>query len=125
MESKELKQVLNGGEFLVNEADPQYMFIMDDMTEEQNMVLNMVREYIDKEVLPHAAQIEKLDTELTKQLLRKAGELGILGTSFPEEYGGFMQDFETNMAITEYFSKSRSCSLSYGAHTGIGMLPIL
>jgi len=125
METNELKHVLNGGEFLVNEADPQYMFIMDDMTEEQNMVLNMVREYIDKEVLPHSAQIEKLDTELTKQLLRKAGELGILGTSFPEEYGGFMQDFETNMAITEYFAKTRSFSLSYGAHTGIGMLPIL
>jgi alkylation response protein AidB-like acyl-CoA dehydrogenase len=125
METKELKQVLKGGEFLVNEVDPRYMFIMDDMSEEQNMVLNMVREFIDKEVLPKAAQIEKLDIELTKELLRKAGELGILGTAFPEEYGGFMQDFETNMAITEYFAKTRSFSLSYGAHIGIGMLPIL
>jgi hypothetical protein len=125
METKELKQVLSGGEFIVNEVDPRYMFIMDDMTEEQNMVLNMVREYIDKEVMPHAAQIEKLDIELTKSLLRKAGELGILGTAFPEEYGGFMQDFETNLAVTEYFAKTRSFSLSYGAHIGIGMLPIL
>lgn len=125
METKKLKQVLKGGEFLVNEVDPRYMFIMDDMSEEQNMVLNMVREFIDKEVLPKAAQIEKLDIELTKELLRKAGELGILGTAFPEEYGGFMQDFETNMAITEYFAKTRSFSLSYGAHIGIGMLPIL
>ncbi len=125
METKELKKVLKGGEFLVNEVDPQHMFIMDDMSEEQQMVLNMVNDFIEKEVLPHAAQIEKLDIELTKKLLRKAGELGILGTSFPEEYGGFMQDFETNMAITEYFSRTRSFSLSYGAHTGIGMLPIL
>jgi alkylation response protein AidB-like acyl-CoA dehydrogenase len=125
METKELKKVLNGGEFLVNEVDPRYMFIMDDMTEEQKMVLNMVREYIDKEVMPHAAQIEKLNIELTKELLKKAGELGILGTAFPEEYGGFMQDFETNLAVTEYFAKTRSFSLSYGAHTGIGMLPIL
>jgi alkylation response protein AidB-like acyl-CoA dehydrogenase len=125
METKELKKVLNGGEFLINEVDPRYMFIMDDMTEEQKMVLNMVREYIDKEVMPHAAQIEKLDIDLTKQLLKKAGELGILGTAFPEEYGGFMQDFETNLAVTEYFAKTRSFSLSYGAHTGIGMLPIL
>lgn len=125
MEVKELKRVLNGGEFLINEVDPRYMFIMDDMTDEQKMVLNMVREYIEKEVMPNAAQIEKLDIELTKKLLKKAGDLGVLGTSFPEEYGGFMQDFETNLAITEYFGKTRSFSLSYGAHTGIGMLPIL
>ena len=125
MEVKELKKVLNGGEFLINEVDPQYMFIMDDMSDEQKMVLNMVREYIEKEVVPNSAKIEKLDIELTKDLLRKAGELGILGTSFPEEYGGFMQNFETNLAITEYFAQTRSFSLSYGAHTGIGMLPIL
>jgi len=125
MDVKELKKVLNGGEFLINEVDPQHMFIMDDMTDEQKMVLGTVREYIEKEVMPNAAQIEKLDIELTKTLLKKAGDLGVLGTSFPEEYGGFMQDFETNLAITEYFGKTRSFSLSYGAHTGIGMLPIL
>jgi alkylation response protein AidB-like acyl-CoA dehydrogenase len=125
METNTLKQVLKGGEFLVSEVDPSNMFITSDLTEEQKMVLNMVKDFIEKEVVPNSAKIEKLDIELTKDLLRKAGELGILGTSFPEEYGGFMQDFETNMAITEYFAKTRSFSLSYGAHTGIGMLPIL
>ncbi len=125
METNTLKQVLNGGEFLISEVDPSNMFITSDLTEEQRMVLNMVNDFIEKEVVPNSAKIEKLDIELTKDLLRKAGELGILGTSFPEEYGGFMQDFETNMAITEYFAKTRSFSLSYGAHTGIGMLPIL
>lgn len=125
METNTLKQVLDGGEFLISEVDPSNMFITSDLNDEQKMVLNMVNDYLEKEVVPNSARIEKLDIELTKDLLRKAGELGILGTAFPEEYGGFMQDFETNLAITEYFAKTRSFSLSYGAHTGIGMLPIL
>ena len=125
MKTEALKNVLKGGEYLVQEEDFNSIFISDEMSEEQRMVLGMVNEYIEKEVLPHAAQIEKLDIELTKSLLKKAGDLGLLGTSFPEEYGGFMQDFETNLAITQYFAKTRSFSLSHGAHTGIGMLPIL
>lgn len=125
MKTEALKNVLKGGEYLVQEEDFNSIFISEEMSEEQRMVLGMVNEYIEKEVLPHAAQIEKLDIELTKSLLKKAGDLGLLGTSFPEEYGGFMQDFETNLAITQYFAKTRSFSLSHGAHTGIGMLPIL
>lgn len=118
-------KVLKGGEFLVAESDPMSTFIVEDLTDEQQMVLGMVKEFIDKKVFPNSAKIEKLDIELTKELLKEAGNQGILGTSFPEEYGGYMQSFETNMAITELFAKTRSFSLSYGAHTGIGMLPIL
>lgn len=119
------KQTLKGGEFLVSDANYQDMFTIHDFTEEQRMVIQMVKEFLNKRVVPNSSKIEKLDIELTKQLLREAGEQGILGTSFPEEYGGFMQNFETNMAITQAMSLGRSFSLSYGAHVGIGMLPIL
>ncbi|AFC24952.1 acyl-CoA dehydrogenase family protein [Saprospira grandis] len=119
------KKVLGGGEFLLEQISYENIFTKEERTEEQNMVLNMLQDFIDKEVAPNTAKIEKLDIELTKELLKKAGDLGLLGTSFPEEYGGFMQDFSTNMAITEYLAHTRSFSLSVGAHTGIGMLPIL
>jgi hypothetical protein len=89
------------------------------------MVLDMVREFAEKRVLPLAPKIEKLDLDLTKQLMKEAGDLGLLGTAIPEEYGGFMQNFETNIALASIMSVARSFSLSMGAHTGIGMLPIL
>lgn len=119
------EKILRGGEFIVSETDPSSVFIKEDFTEEQNMVLAMVDDFVQKRVLPVADQIEKLDIELTKKLMKEAGDLGLLGTSFPEEYGGFMQTFETNMALTEKLAMTRSFSLSHGAHTGIGMLPIL
>lgn len=117
--------MIKGGEFLVKETNPENVFIVEDFNDEQRMVLNMVDEFVNTKVLPVSAQIEKLDIELTTRLLKEAGELGLLGTSFPEEYGGFMQNFETNMALTAKLAPTRSFSLSHGAHTGIGMLPIL
>ncbi len=119
------EKVLKGGEFLVAETTADQIFIQEDFTEEQLMVVNSVEEFIDSRIVPQTVQIESLDIELTKQLLAEAGELGILGTAFPAEYGGFMQDFVTNIKITECMSLGRSFSLSLGAHTGIGMLPIL
>ncbi|MGH1338122.1 MAG: acyl-CoA dehydrogenase family protein [Aureispira sp.] len=119
------QQLLKGGAFLVKETEPSNVFIVEDLTEEQRMVLAMAKEFVDKEVLPVSEQIESLDIELTTKLLKKAGDLGLLGTSFPEKYGGYMQDFETNMALTSIVATTRSFSLSVGAHTGIGMLPIL
>jgi len=125
METNHLNELQAGAAFLVQSSSPHAIFTASELTDDQIMVLNMVNDFIDKEVMPNAAQIEKLDIPLTVSLLKKAGELGILGTSFPETYGGFMQSFVTNLAITEYFAKTRSFSLSYGAHIGIGMLPIL
>jgi len=119
------QKILKGGEFLVAETEADNVFIAEDFTEEQNMVLDIAKEFVMKKVVPHADQIESLDLELTKKLLKEAGDLGLLGTSFPEEYGGFLQSFETNMAITSLLAATRSFSLSHGAHTGIGMLPIL
>lgn len=119
------QKLIKGGEFLVEETDPTNVFIVEDMTEEQCMILGMAKEFVEKKVMPVSDQIESLDLELTKKMLKEAGDLGLLGTSFPETYGGSMQNFETNMALTALFAPTRSFSLSYGAHTGIGMLPIL
>lgn len=125
METLVETKVLKGGEFLVAETDPKDVFIIGEFTEEQLMVAKTVEDFIQTRVLPNSKQLEKLDIELTKKLLKEAGDLGILGTAFPEEYGGFKQDFLTNMLITELMSEGRSFSLSYGANVGIGMLPIL
>jgi hypothetical protein len=122
---EKVKTALKGGEFLVKETRPEDVFIIGEFSEEQLMVIKMVQDFIRQRVVPNSAQLEKLDIELTTKLLREAGEQGILGTSFPAEYGGYKQDFLTNMAITEVMSEGRSFSLSYGANVGIGMLPIL
>ena len=125
METLEKISQLKGGEFLIKDQDPMNIFIPEDYSEEQLMIKDMVNDFVDNFILPNIDKLEKLDIELTKQLLTKAGEFGLLGTAIPEEYGGSMQDFVTNMLLTEAFSKSRSFALSQGAHTGIGMLPIL
>lgn len=127
MESVETEKqnALRGGQFLVEDAAYESMFILEDFSEDDIMVIDTVKEFIYKRVVPLSPKIEKLDIELTKKLLKEAGDLGILGTSFPEEYGGYMQSFSVNLAVTESFAPSRSFSLSYGAHVGIGMLPIL
>lgn len=118
-------KLLRGGEFTIAETQAEHIFIPEDFTEEQLMVIGTVDDFVKNRVMPNTEKIEHLDIELTKQLLEEAGELGILGTAFPEEYGGFMQDFVTNIKITEQMSMTRSFALSLGAHTGIGMLPIL
>ncbi len=125
MDNQGTGKMIKGGEFLVTETNPQDVFIVEDFNEEQVMVLKMVEDFVSTKVLPVADKIEKLDIELTKKLLKEAGDLGLLGTAFPEEYGGFMQDFETNMALTSKLGPAGSFSLSFGAHIGIGMLPIL
>ncbi len=124
METIKIK-ALRGGEFLIKEQDPMNIFTPEDYSEEQLMMKDMVNDFVDNYIIPNKEKIEGLDLELTKELLTKAGEFGLLGTAFPEEYGGSMQDFVTNMLLTECMSKSGSFSLSIGAHTGIGMLPIL
>lgn len=125
METVNQITTLKGGEFLIKDQDPMHIFIPEDYSEEQLMIKDMVNDFVDNFITPNIDQLEKLDIDLTKKLLTKAGEFGLLGTAFPEEYGGSLQDFVTNMLLTETMSKARSFALSQGAHTGIGMLPIL
>lgn len=118
-------EVLKGGEFLIKETDPQIVFIPEDLSEDQRMMADSAREFVEKEILPKLDAIDKQEPNLTVKLLEKAGELGLLGTSVPEEFGGLGEDFNTNTAIAIELGASHSFGVSFAAHTGIGTLPIL
>ncbi|MEW6703099.1 MAG: acyl-CoA dehydrogenase family protein [Bacteroidota bacterium] len=118
-------EVLKGGEFLIKETDLQYVFIPEELREEQRMMADAAREFVEKEIWPKLDAIDKQEPNLTVNLLEKAGELGLLGTSIPEEYGGLGEDFNTNTALAMELGASHSFGVSFAAHTGIGTLPIL
>jgi hypothetical protein len=118
-------EVLKGGEFLIKEAVPETIFIPEDLSEDQKMMADAAKEFVDKEIWPKLDAIDKQEPNLTTSLMEKAGELGLLGTAIPEEYGGLGQDFNSNTAIAIEMGKSHSFGVSFAAHTGIGTLPIL
>lgn len=121
----DVKALLKGGEFLVKESNPMDSFTPNDLNEEQQMILQATQDFIDAEVMPKHELIEKQEPGLTEELLNKAGELGLLGLAIPEEYGGMGKDFNTNSLVVETFARARSFTLSWGAHVGIGTLPIV
>ncbi len=126
MENTTIKtEVLKGGEFLIKDADPESVFIPEDLSEDQQMMADTAREFVEKEIWPKLDAIDKQEPNLTTTLLDKAGELGLLGTVIPEEYGGLGQDFNSNTAIAMEMGKSHSFGVSFAVHTGIGTLPIL
>ncbi len=119
------KSVLKGGEFIVKDAQPEDIFVPEEFNEEQLMIRDTVRDFLNTEVLPNAARIEKQEEGLTVSILEKLAELGLLGSHMPQEYGGLEMDTNTNTLISEAFGPSGSITVSWAAHTGIGMLPIL
>ena len=124
METTEKNQ-LSGGSFIIENDTTRQIFTPEDFSEEQLMMKAAVKEFIDREVWPHKERFEKKDYELTKILMEKAGELGFLGISVPEEYGGLGMGFVSAMLVCDYISGATgSLSTAFGAHTGIGILPI-
>ena len=119
------KTVLKGGEWLVKESSPSETFIPEDFNEEQFMIRDMCNQFIEVEIFPNLDRIDDLEPGLMKSLLTKAGEQGLLATSFPEVYGGLGKDFVTSTIINEYLGAGHSFSVAIAAHTGIGTLPIL
>jgi alkylation response protein AidB-like acyl-CoA dehydrogenase len=117
---------LKGGEFLIKESTPNTIFIPEEMSEDQKMVVQMVRDFIANEIDPVAERLEKQEPGLSVSLLEKAAELGLLGTHMPEKYGGMALDTNTNTLITDWLGyMAVGFTVSIAAHTGIGMLPIL
>ena len=119
------KTVLKGGEWLVKESSPFETFIPEEFGEEQLMIKEMCNQFLDAEIYPNLDRIDSLEPGLMKSLLAKAGEQGLLATSFPEEFGGLGKDFVTATIINEYLGAGHSFSVAIAAHTGIGTLPIL
>ncbi|MFP4526131.1 MAG: acyl-CoA dehydrogenase family protein [Bacteroidales bacterium] len=123
MEKQELK--IKGGEFLVKETDASEIFIPEEFDEEQQMIAQTCRDFLDTEVMPNLDKIDKKEEGLMESILKKSGELGLLGISVPEEYEGFGQSFLTSMLAAEVLGAGYSFSVAYSAHTGIGSLPIV
>ncbi len=114
-----------GGEWLIKESNPYETFTPEDFNEEQRMVMDMCAQFLQTEVLPAVERIDKQEPGLMQSLLEKAGEQGLLSTSFPEEYGGLNKDFITSTIVNEGLGGGHSFSVAIAAHTGIGSLPIL
>lgn len=110
---------------MVKEVSSNSVYITEEFTEEQKMMKEAVIEFIDREVWPNKERFENKDYALTEQIMRQAGEMGFLGISIPEEYGGLGMGFVSTMLVTDYISAATgSVGTAYGAHTGIGTMPI-
>lgn len=120
------KTSIKGGEFLIKETSAAQIFIPEEFTEEQRMIADTCRDFLGKEIWPILDEIDHAKSpELISGLMDKAGELGLLGTAVPEEYGGFGMNFNTSMLVAEATGAGNSFSVALSAHTGIGTLPIL
>jgi alkylation response protein AidB-like acyl-CoA dehydrogenase len=118
-------KAIKGGEFIIRDTKPEQIFIPEEWNEEQRMIADMCEEFIRQEVTPHLDRIDAMEDGLMVSILDKAGELGMLGMSVPADLGGMGVDFKTSLLATEYLGKGHSFSVAYGAHTGIGTLPLL
>ncbi|MBD8081327.1 acyl-CoA dehydrogenase family protein [Chryseobacterium caseinilyticum] len=124
--SDTLNKTLKGGEFLIKEIPANEIFSLEELSEEQKMLRDSAKEFIDREVIPHHERFEKKDYALTEETMRKLGEMGLLGITVPEEYGGMGMGFVSTMLACDYVSGGNgSLATAYGAHTGIGTLPTL
>ena len=120
------KSISIGGSFIVKEYSPNEVFTPEDFTEEHKMMKDSVIDFVDREIIPKRQRFEKKDYKLTKEVMSKIGELGFLGVSVPEQYGGLGMGFVSSMLVCDYISAgSGSVSTAFGAHTGIGILPIV
>ena len=120
----ELKASLKGGEWLIKESSAQDTFIPEDFNEEQQMIKDMCIQFLDSEIIPNVEKIDK-DPGLMSGFMSKAGELGLLGVSVPENLGGLGKDFVTSVLVGEALGGGHSFSVAHAAHCGIGTLPIL
>jgi alkylation response protein AidB-like acyl-CoA dehydrogenase len=118
------KKALQGGEWLIRQTDAQNVFIPEEWTEEQLMVAQTCREFIEKEVAPILDRIDSMEEGLMVSLMNKAGELGLLSITIPEEFGGMGASFNTSCLVAETTGSGHSFSVAISAHTGIGTLPI-
>jgi alkylation response protein AidB-like acyl-CoA dehydrogenase len=121
----ETRKTLKSGEFLVENIESKDIFIPEEFNEEQRMIAQTCQDFLNAEVYPNVDKVDKQDRELMKGILKKSGELGLMGISIPEEYNGFGQSFVTQMLAAETIGAGYSFSVAFMAHCGIGTLPIM
>lgn len=121
----ENKKTIKGGEFLIKETAYQEVFIPEEFDEEQLMIAQTCRDFLATEIHPILDRIDNQEEGLMTSLMDKAGDLGLLGVSIPEEFGGFGKNFNTSMLVADVCGAGHSFAVALSAHTGIGTLPIL
>lgn len=119
-------ETTRGGEFLVKETLCENIFTPEDFSQEQILMKDTVKEFVDKEIYPNKPRFEQKDYAYTIEMMKKIGEMGLLGIAIPEEYGGLGMEFVTTSVVCDYISGATgSFATAFGAHTGIGTMPIL
>jgi alkylation response protein AidB-like acyl-CoA dehydrogenase len=125
MDATAQKKEITGGSFLIEERSADEVFTPEDLSEEQRMIGETTREFVDTEVRPNIPAMEKHAWELARELVAKGGELGLLGATIPEEYGGLALDQTSGVVIAEMMGRAGGFGTTFGAQTSIGLLPIL
>ncbi|AJD91959.1 acyl-CoA dehydrogenase [Jeotgalibacillus malaysiensis] len=123
--SNETKALVKGGSFLIEDVEASSVFTPEDYTDEQKMIAKTTEDYVINEVVPEVEHIENHEFDRSVKLLKKAGDLGLLGADVPEEYGGLGLDKVSSALIAEKMSRAGGFSITHGAHVGIGSLPIV
>jgi alkylation response protein AidB-like acyl-CoA dehydrogenase len=121
----EEKKIVVGGSFLIEERTPEEVFTPEDFTEEHRMIADTARQFMDNEVRPRTAELEKKDWKLARELVRKGAELGFIGATVAEEYGGLGLDQVAGAILGEALGRAASFATTMGAQGGIGLLPIV
>lgn len=125
MDTRLEKEYLKGGEFLITDQTAAEIFTPEDFNDEQKMIGDTSREFIDNEIRPNLEAMEKHQWDVARELIKKGGELGLLGATIPEEYGGLGLDQTTGALIAEMMGRAGGFGTTFGAQTSIGLLPIL
>ena len=125
MPTTSVQHPLLGGQWLIRSSVPADTFAPEDFNEEQQMIRDLCVQFLDTEVHPIIDRIDQLEPGLMASLVRKAGDQGLLATSFPEQYGGLGKDFISSTIVNQFLGSGYSFSVAVAAHTGIGTLPIL
>jgi alkylation response protein AidB-like acyl-CoA dehydrogenase len=120
-----LHRVIAGGSFLIEERSPDEIMTPEDFSDEQRQIARTASEFVRNEVIPAAEEIEAKHFDVTRALLKKAGDLGLMAVDIPEEYGGLAMDKVTSAIVADYLSQLGSFSVAFSAHVGIGTLPIV
>ena len=120
-----LHRTIPGGSFLIEERAPDEIMTPEDFSEEQRQIARTASDFVRNEVLPAAEEIEAKHFDVTRALLKKAGDLGLMAVDIPEAYGGLAMDKVTSAIVADYLSQLGSFSVAFSAHVGIGTLPIV
>ncbi len=114
-----------GGSFLLQSRAPEEVFTPEDFSEQHQLIAQTAEEFAQKEILPNIEKMEHKDYSISRELLKKAGELGLSSSEIPEAYGGLEMDKVTAAVICDHIAKYAGFATTWGGHTGIGTLPIV